>query len=374
MYIKKRKTILFVIPSLDGGGTQRNVINILKYIDRDKFNPYLLLFKYQGEFLAQIPGYVTVYNLNKRNKFDFFKLIILLSFRIFTKIKPEIVISFLEYANLVVLIAKSFSFIKPLIIISERNNTTLSLEYKRMAKVKRLLIKKLYSRADKIISVSEGVETDLIKSFGVQQKQVQVIYNGFDLAFIKHEIREPINNIDQVRDNTPIIIACGRLTYQKNYPLLLESFSKTQKQIDSTLLILGQGEEKVFLEELILRFGIQEKVILLGFQKNPFKYIAIADIFVLSSRWEGFPNVIVEAMACGTPVISTRCPYGPEEIITDGENGLLVPVDDRDAMAEAIIKLIGNKILRERLILGGSLRVEDFNIRKMVTEYKKIIS
>jgi glycosyltransferase involved in cell wall biosynthesis len=192
--------------------------------------------------------------------------------------------------------------------------------------------------------------------------------------FTKRVLGEPVDDIARIRGNTPVIIACGRLTYPKNYQLLLEAFARTQKQINSRLLILGQGEERTSLGELTHKLEIQDKVIFLGFQKNPFKYMAISDIFVLSSRWEGFPNVILEAMACGVPVISTRCPYGPDEVITDGINGILVPVGDKDVMADAIIRLLKDKKLREQLIMGGTKRAEDFRIEKMVAEYEMMIN
>ena len=162
------------------------------------------------------------------------------------------------------------------------------------------------------------------------------------------------------------------MIYQKNYPLLLEAFATTQKQVDSKLLILGQGEDRVSLEKLTHKLGIQKKVFFLGFQKNPYKYMAASDIFVLSSFWEGFANVVIEAMACGIPVISTRC-YGPEEIITGGRNGILIPGENPEAMAGAIIRLLKDKRSAGHIAREGRKRAEDFRVEKMIVEYGKVI-
>jgi glycosyltransferase involved in cell wall biosynthesis len=170
----------------------------------------------------------------------------------------------------------------------------------------------------------------------------------------------------------PVIVACGRLTAQKNHPLLLNSMALVLKQTDARLLILGKGEKKDELEKLTQSLGIEKKVFFLGFKKNHHKYIARSSIFVLSSDWEGFSSVIMEAMACGVSVISTRCPSGPDEIITDGVNGLLVPVGDADAMAGAILRLLKDETLRKKLADAGRSRSEDFRVEKMVAGYEKV--
>ncbi|GAH75207.1 unnamed protein product [marine sediment metagenome] len=144
------------------------------------------------------------------------------------------------------------------------------------------------------------------------------------------------------------------------------------KTFPCRLVILGEGDEEQALNKLAADLDISNDVAFLGFQNNPFSFIAHSNIFALSSHWEGFGNVIIEAMACSVPVISTNCPYGPNEIITDGVNGLLVPVGDTHAMAEAIAKLLKDEPLRERLAEEGKKRAEDFKVEKMVAEYEKV--
>jgi glycosyltransferase involved in cell wall biosynthesis len=370
----KRKKILFIIPSLAGGGAERIFLNILKYINREKFMPSLVLFEKKEVYVEQIPEDVDVYDLKKRNRFDFFKLIFRLACRIYRNVKPDIVVSFLDYANFINIFSRIISFfIKPVIIISQRNYTSASIKLNRLKKIKSILVKNFYPRADKIIAISKGVKKDLINNFNIPLGKVKVIYNPVDLLEIDRLVKEPIEN-GLFHDNIPIIVACGRLTKQKNYPLLLHSFSRVLKRCNARLLILGEGEEKDNFIKLCLGLKISDRVFFPGFQKNPFKYIGKADIFVLSSLFEGFSNVIIEAMACGIPVISTNCPSGPDEIITDGVNGLLVPVGNVEAMKNAIMRLLKDKTLRKNLSEAGRKRAEDFRVKKIVKEYENLFS
>jgi Glycosyltransferase len=174
------------------------------------------------------------------------------------------------------------------------------------------------------------------------------------------------------KDNIPVIIAFGRLIPRKGFVDLIKAFHLVCSQLPSRLVFIGEGDERQRLEELVAKLHLKESVLFLGYQENPFKFIGQSRIFVLSSHREGFANVIIEAMACGAPVISTRCPSGPDEIISDGENGLLVPVGDVDALAEAILKLLKDEPLRKRLAEAGRRRAEDFGVEKMVAEYERV--
>jgi len=365
------KKILFIIPSLGGGGAERVCLNILKYINREKFSPSLVLFEKKGVYLEKIPEDVVTYNLTKRSRLDFFKLIFRLAYRVYPIVKPDIVISFLNYANFINILSKVVSFSLKPSIISEHSYTSRLLQFNRLRRIKMMLVKSIYPIANEIIAVSKGIKKDLIQNFKIPSKKIKVIYNGVSLHEIKKLSRESVA-IKLLNGDIPIIITCGRLTYPKNFLLLLNAFSKVIKKHNAKLLILGEGEEKDNLVKLSRRLEIDNKVFFLGFQKNPFKYIARADVFVLSSLYEGFGNVIIEAMACGTPIVSTCCPSGPDEIITDGVNGLRVPVGDVDAMAKAIFRLLKDETLRKHLVKAGKNRAKDFRVEKMVAEYENV--
>ena len=370
--MNERKKILFVMISLGGGGAERVSLNILKYINREKFIPSLVLFEKKGVYLDQIPEDVAVYDLKKRSRFDFFKLIFRLAYRIYPKVKPDIVVSFLSYANFISIFSRVFSFsIKPSIVVSEHSSTSISLRLNRLKRINMLLLKNIYPLTDKIIVVSKGIKKDLIQNFNISDKKIKLIYNAINLPEIEKLSKESVTT-ELFNDDIPIVIACGRLTYEKNFPLLLNSFSKVLKKHNAKLLILGEGEEKGKLVKLSCILEIDDKVFFLGFQKNPFKYMAKSDVFVLSSIYEGFGNVIVEAMACGIPVISTDCPSGPGEIITDGVNGFLVPVGDILAMSDVILKLLKDEKLRKDIAAAGKIRAGDFLVEKMVSEYESV--
>jgi len=371
MVENKLKKVIFVLPSMGGGGAEKVCLNILQNIDREKFVSYLVLFEKKGKYLEDVPEDVKIFDLKKKSRFDFFKLIYRLAYKVYPEVKPDIVISFLSYTNFINIFARSISFfIKPGVIVSEHSHTSLSLKFGRLRKIKLIIVKKFYPQANKIIVVSKGIKADLIENFNIDTKKIKVIYNGINLEEIEKLSREPVTD-KFFNDDIPVIVACGRLTPQKNYSLLLNAFYRVTRLINAKLLILGEGEEENRLIELTDTLGIKDKVFFLGFHKNPFRYIARSNVFALSSDCEGFAIVITEAMVCGVPVVSTDCPSGPGEIITDGVNGLLVPVGDILKMSDAILKLLTDKKLAKSIGEAGRRRAEDFNVDKMVKEYEK---
>ncbi|MBA7698016.1 N-acetylgalactosamine-N,N'-diacetylbacillosaminyl-diphospho-undecaprenol 4-alpha-N-acetylgalactosaminyltransferase [subsurface metagenome] len=256
-------------------------------------------------------------------------------------------------------------------LLSEHANLKWSLKGQKFKGIKRILIRNLYPKATRIISVSKGAKENLITDYKVPENKCFVIYNMVDVERIRKLANERMAH-PCPKENVLIVIACGRLTAQKNYPLLLKAMSLVLRENSARLLILGEGEDQSKLEEYARTLGISHNIAFLGFQSNPFKYMSRATVFVLSSSWEGFGNVIIEAMACGIPVVSTRCPSGPDEIITDEVNGLLVPVGDANALANAIVRLFKDESLRRRLSEAGKKRAEDFRGGKMVAEYERV--
>ena len=367
---KEPLKVFFVICSLSGGGAERMLIQILKSLNRLRFKPYLVLFEKKGVYLSQLPSDVKLYDLKKRRRFDFFKIILKLSYIIYQE-KPYLMVSFGLYNNIITILAKKLSFRNSKLIIDELSCVSESLKNLRFSKTKKWLMKKLYPSADRIISVSTGVKNDLVKNFNIQEKLVDVIYNAVDREEVNKLSSEAVTH-SWFNSEVPCIIAAGRLTKQKGFPVLLQAFSLVSKQLPCKLIILGEGEQRASLEKTSQNLEIENDVAFLGFQNNLYKYLPHSDIFVLSSLWEGFPIVIIDALACGVPVISTRCPSGPEEIITDGLNGLLVPVGDAAAMAEAILRLLSDEPLRKQLAEEGRKRAEDFKLTKMVSQYEKV--
>ena len=227
-----------------------------------------------------------------------------------------------------------------------------------------------YRWADRVVAVSEGVAEDVEKLFLVPRAKIVVIYNPIIGEGLEEKASKAVDHPWLDQDQFPVILGVGRLIGQKDFTTLLKSFFEVKKEITGAkLIILGEGNKRVNLEKEIEELGLTEDVDLPGYVDNPYSYMKKSSVFVLSSAWEGFGNVLVEAMAVGTTVVSTDCPSGPAEILNHGEFGLLVPVGDIQALAGAVVAAIKNPV--EPDILIG--RAGDFSVDKAVDKYLEII-
>jgi glycosyltransferase involved in cell wall biosynthesis len=208
---------------------------------------------------------------------------------------------------------------------------------------------------------------DIADVFGLPLKKLVTIYNP-----IKPSQRSRIDNDDEhrIRGDTPTILGAGRLVDEKDFSTLIRAFSRVRSERSSRLYILGDGDNRSSLIKVAENCGVKNNVYMPGFVEDPFAYMKLADVFVLSSRWEGFGNVLVEAMACGTPVISTDCPNGPAEILENGKWGQLVPVGDEEAMAEAIRTTLDGA----QDSVDPTRRAEDFHVREIADKYLGLLT
>ncbi len=225
----------------------------------------------------------------------------------------------------------------------------------------------LYRWADAAIGVSGGVAESLISGTGLASDKVVAIHNPFDLEAIRAQASEqpPSHTWLGPDRDRPCVVAAGRLAIQKDYTTLLRAMARVVAQRPARLVILGEGGERPSLEEQVRALGLQDHVSMAGFVSNPFPDIAHADVFALSSLWEGLPGVLVQALALGRPVVSTDCPHGPREILRDGELGGLVAVGDDAALAEAIFTALDRPVEAERL----RARAEDFEVSRITAQY-----
>lgn len=250
-----------------------------------------------------------------------------------------------------------------------RLGTNLSAALERKSAFNRWLrvtpMRRLYPRADGVIAVSEGVRADTLVVTGLAPQRVVVIRNPVITPVLAAQAAEAVDH-DWLREESrprdlPLIMGMGRLTRQKDFPTLLRAFAALQSQRPSRLVVLGEGADRDALQALAVSLGIADRVLWAGFQQNPYAWLARADLFVLSSAWEGSPNALTEALALGIPCVSTRCPSGPDELLADGRYGPLVPVGDHAAMAAAM-----------RAVLDTPLPAE--TLRQAVAEYRVDIS
>jgi glycosyltransferase involved in cell wall biosynthesis len=367
----KKKKILFLIPNLSGGGAERVMSNLLNYFSSE-FKVITVFFN--NNHVYPLTNDCKVYYLdNDLPRIGFIKKLMRIIYlrNVIKKEKPDVALSFLT--NLYLITSAIFPRrLNVKLIISERNTISYILKFSKNKMIKRILFKTLYKKVDNIIAVSKGVKEDLMKTFNLPQEKIRVIYNPHDIDKIQELSKEQINHPWLVDKKYPVIINVGRLTYQKGQDILLKAFKIVNERIESRLIILGEGPLLNKLKGLGKELGIENKVDFVGFQKNPFAFISRSDVFVLSSRWEGFPNVLIEAMACGVPVISTDCPSGTNEIIEDGVNGLLVPIEV-DKLAESIIWILTNIEFSKRIARMGQESVRKYDKFKIFEDYLKVI-
>jgi glycosyltransferase involved in cell wall biosynthesis len=203
-------------------------------------------------------------------------------------------------------------------------------------------LRRVFSQGDTLICVSAGVAADLAMILGKQRQDFHVLPNPVVTPELGALAQEPVNHPWFAEPHPPVVLGVGRLGRIKNFPLLLRAFAQVYRQREARLVILGEGKHRAQLASLAARLGIAEVVDLPGFVENPLAFMARAAVFVLSSRWEGFGNVLVEALACGTPAVATDCPSGPAEILQGGRIGPLVPIEDPAALSKAILERLAN--------------------------------
>ncbi len=392
------KNVAIIISSLKGGGAERVVSNITMNLPKDKYNVYLVLFDsssmkypYSGQLIdinikANNNPVIKTINFLRR----YFKIR-----KIKTKYNIDVSISFLEGPNLLNILTKG----KDKVIVSVRgyiskNSTGI------YANLSRYFMKKTYNNADVIVSVSNLIKNDLVNNFNINEDKVFTIYNPYDIEKIEKLSNESIEDEYEEIFKRNVIITVGRLDRFKGHWHLIRAFKKiNDKNKDIKLVILGEGKLRKYLQNLIDSLELNDNVYLLGFKKNPYKYIKKSSIFVLPSLSEGFPNALAEAMACGIPVISSDCKSGPREILAPGTNiefqcnekeyaeyGILIPVCDgnhytfdepltreENIMADCILELMNNRELYQRYAKKAKKRIKDFEIEAIIKKWQNII-
>lgn len=386
-----------MIPTLLHGGAERAICRLSHILASAGYEVYLIVFDASKKFYSysgtlidlKIPSGTTY--LGKI--ITFLKRIIAVK-KIKKEMKMDSIISFIAAATFVNCLTKSNSKC----IVSQRN----FMSKESGSILKKRFLKYCFNRADTVIAVAELCRLDIIESFGIEDNKVYTIYNAYDQDEIYAQKDKPlIRDHDKFFDDHDInIITVGRLEYQKGFWNLLKVISLIrEKNINCGLTIVGEGSQINKLKRLCLELKIHNHVQFVGYQSNPYSYVGKADIYVMSSLFEGFPNALVEAMCCGKPIISTDCPSGPREIIQGADKlkekcsdieyckyGILVPcfsdVENWDSkyfnleqkrMAEAIIQLIDDESLRRNLAKAAKERSKEFSYEACLEKYEKLI-
>jgi glycosyltransferase involved in cell wall biosynthesis len=363
--------ILFIAPTLGGGGAERALVNIVNHLDRGRFQPHLALFQKEGVFLEALTPDVPVYEIQPTDHGFLYRnwTRVWVIRRLFAEVRPALVMSVLWQANATTLLSAGLWRFRIPIVINEQTAPRASLRSDARRRLLWPIAGQLYRRASHIVAISQGIAAELANDLQIPHSRISVIHNPVPLAQIAEQARQ---SVSFKVSRAPVVTAVGRLVPLKNYPLLLRAMKLVLQQREAALYILGEGPERATIEELADTLGISSRIHLLGFRPIPYPYLAQAELLVLSSNHEGFGNVLVEAMSLGVPVIATDCPYGPREILTDGKYGVLVPTNDEHALAEAILALLQDTDARRRLSAEGKRRAEDFSVEKIIARYERL--
>jgi glycosyltransferase involved in cell wall biosynthesis len=331
---KKIKVAMF-LPNLDTGGAERVFVNLANALTLKGFAPTLLVGTLdKAAYLETILHEVRVYELGVRHmRSAVFPLI-----RFLRRERPAMLLTALEHSNFAAIVAAKMARTGTPVLATIHQTLSRVLETSQSL-YERLVIYvtlKVAPMADQIIAVSHGTADDFARLAKISRERVRVIYNPVIGPTLYRGIQEPIEHPWFQEKQPPVVLGVGRLTAQKDFPNLIRAFALLRKTSDARLVILGDGEEQPSLERLVLELKLSECVSIPGVVSNPFAYMRRASLFVLSSAWEALPTVLIEAMACGCPVVSTDCPNGPAEILDNGRLGPLVPVGDVEALARAM--------------------------------------
>jgi glycosyltransferase involved in cell wall biosynthesis len=359
--------IAVFIPDLHGGGTERMMVRLVNAFAARNHETELILATRAGPYLDKVSDRVTIIDL--QCSFMSPRIVHRLS-RHLARSSPDALLSAMTYPNVAALLARRIAGLSMRVVISER--TVLTVQSRQCSslkeKLKPLAARMTYHMADHVISVADDVSTDLVEHIGVDPGRITTINN----PVIPDNGMQPRAAPEHpwFHDKTaPVVLSVGRLVQPKDYPTLLTAIARLPDNCPARLLILGEGPDRTALEALAGDLGIRDRVAMPGFAGDPYAWMQHADLFVLSSVWEGSPNALVEAMGCGCPVVSTDCPGGSRRILEDGRHGRLVSVGDADGLAQAITDTLKNPPDRQQLLA----RAADFTVSRSADRYLAVL-
>ena len=415
--IQTKRRILFAIDSLTGGGAERVMVNIANQLEREDFSAQIAL-TLGSDIRQQVHPDVRVTDLTTARPLALtrpmtspdalitdqlaalllrplasrddrqaagaiaghrrlashirvLRRAMLMLGRHVRATQPDVILSFLPLTNLVCLMAKHWYRFDTPVVLSDRNYLSQELATLPWNGLHARAVRAYYPSAAHHVSVSHAAATDLTDSYAISPDSITTIYNGVDAAALNQQAQASLDigaSSEEIR-----LVAVGRLHRQKGFDVLISALARLTTP-NWRLWLLGSGDEETALRAQAAQLGVEDRIDFIGFDANPWRWMARADLFVLSSRWEGLPNVLLEALALGLPVVACDCPSGPAEILQGGRWGQLVENDSVEALSIELDNLIANRDLRHRLAEQSVVRAKDFAMETMVDNYANLLS
>lgn len=373
--------IVVFIHSLAGGGAERCVARLLEQWQalHPAFELHLVLNK--ARFAYALPASVHVHVIGCERASTFGKMIdqfvrLRRAVSLLNAVRPQAVLAVMPWSNLLALLARALSSVRPRLVLSEHTSYTSPTERKLRVGILRLLMRHLYPRADALVAVSQTQAADLQRAGRWRDTFATVIQNGVDpreLQALADQTAAPHPWLASQRD-CPTAVFAGRLESVKGIDVLLRAWERVLARTSARLLIVGSGSQRDALQAQARALpDAGASVAFVPFQANPFPFIGQADVFVLPSRKEGFPIVLLEAMALGRACVATDCPTGPRELVGENEHGLLVPPQDPDSLAEALMHALSEPTLRARLGASARMRAAQLSAHSTAQRYLDVL-
>ena len=356
------KRIAIFVPTLQFGGAERVALNLASGFLQRGFSVDILVASDRGAFGDLIPAGARLYSLGNKGRL-LRALPNLVSY--LRRELPWCVVSIMDHTNVVTVWARSLARTPTSVLAT--THCLPSVEARHGSRVREKIspyaVRSFLRFADGIVAVSTGVANDLAQTAKIARERITVIHNPVLTPEYYSKVAEPVSYFYMRYPNRPVIISVGRLVASKDFPALIRAFAEVKREVPSLLLVLGEGEQRPALERLIAELKLGDDVVLPGYTPNPYAHMARAKLFVLSSAYEAFGNVLVESLAAGTPVVATDSP-GPREILQDGRFGELVAVGDTEALARAMVK-----VLRSGGPIPPSDYLKQFQLESVVDAY-----
>ena len=364
--MKGRVRVLFILRAFERNGAVLSALTTMKHLDRSRFEPSLFVLERRAEpWPDLLEGIPVTYGAARKLKLHHFPQVVVKLLR--AARRSDVLVGGLEMSSTYLAIVAGKLTGKPSVGFV-RNS--LPEHLKQLPPLYKTLTKLLYPHLTRAVAISEGIKESLTRLVPRLAGRVRKVYIPLDIAKTQRLSQEALGETAALG---PYIVAVGRLEYQKGFDLLLRAYAQLQPERHK-LVLIGEGQEQAHLRALVKELGLEGRVVMPGFQDNPYVWMKGAELFISSSRYEGFCRVIAEALAVGTPVVATDCPSGPAEVLQGGRYGILVETENPDALAQGIRTLLCDPAQMQTFSEMGPGRAEDFSPEATVQRFEAVLA